>query len=165
MIRNVTENSSATHWPITSRRTDDIMVLGMPSEKRRRSKMRRHDDWFRQAERVLEATRLLLQGGFHEQVCFLSQQAAELAAKAWLESKGRIRTGHSISYLLKQAGRVKPELIAKARLLDRYYIPPRYPNGFAEGAPMDYYDASTAKEAINCAQDILEFVKTKIKGL
>jgi len=127
--------------------------------------MRRHEDWFRQAERVLEATRLLLQGGFYEQVCFLSQQAAELAAKAWLESRGRIRAGHSISYLLKEAGQVKPEIRAKARILDRYYIPPRYPNGFAEGAPMDYYDEPTAKEAIDCAQDILEFVKTKIKRL
>lgn len=127
--------------------------------------MRRHQDWFRQAERVLEAARLLLHGGFYEQVCFFSQQSAELAAKAWLESRGRIRTGHSISSLLKQAGRVTPELLAKARILDRYYIPPRYPNGFAEGAPMDYYDEPTAQEAIDCAQDILEFIKAKIKGL
>jgi HEPN domain-containing protein len=67
--------------------------------------------------------------------------------------------------LLKQAGPVKPEILTKARLLDRYYVPPRYPNGFAEGAPMDYYDQPTAKEAVDCAQDILEFVKTKIKGL
>jgi len=141
------------------------MSFDMTAGKRRKANMRRHQDWFRQAERVVEATRLLLQGGFYEQVCFLSQQAAALAAKAWLESQGRIRTGHSISHLLKQARQIKPEILAKARILDRYYIPPRYPNGFAQGAPMDYYDEPTAKEAIDCAQNILEFIKTKIKGL
>lgn len=127
--------------------------------------MRRHHDWLRQAERVLEASRHLLRGRFYDQVCFLSQQAAELAAKAWLESKGKIRSGHSISYLRKYAGTTPPEIAAKARILDRYDIPPRYPNGFACGAPMDYYDEATAQEAIACAHDILEFVRAKIKRL
>lgn len=110
----------------------------------------------------MEASRLLLRGRFYDQVCFLSQQAAELAAKALLESKGKIRPGHSISYLLKHAGRVPSEIVTKARTLDRYYIPPRYPNGFAHGAPMDYYDQATAQEAIAYAHDILEFVRAKI---
>jgi HEPN domain-containing protein len=47
-------------------------------------------------------------------------------------------------------------------VLDRYYIPTRYPNGFPAGAPMDYYDQPTAEEAVRLAGSILEFVGAQL---
>jgi len=120
--------------------------------------MRRQADWFRQAKRKLESARWDIQGEFYEDACFSAQQAAELAVKALLESQGRIELGHSVYQLLQTAGDVPAEVLAAARVLDRYYIPTRYPNGFPAGAPMDYYDQPTAEEAVEFAETILEFV-------
>lgn len=127
--------------------------------------MRRHRDWLRQAQRKLESAQWAIQGGFYEDACFSAQQAAELAAKALLESQGRIELGHSVLQLLQAAGVRQRKILAAARLLDRYYIPTRYPNGFAQGAPMDYYDKPTAQEAVHRAQDIVDFVETQVAGI
>lgn len=124
--------------------------------------MRRHADWFRQAQRKLDSARWDIQGGFYEDACFSAQQAAELAAKALLESQGRIELGHSVYHLLQTAGGVPQEVLDAARVLDRYYIPTRYPNGFPAGAPMDFYDQPTAEEAVRLAERILEFVGAQL---
>ena len=124
--------------------------------------MRRHADWFRQAQRKLDSARWDIQGNFHEDACFSAQQAAELAAKALLESQGRIELGHSVFQLLQKADGVPQSILEAARVLDRYYIPTRYPSGFAAGAPMDYYDQSTAEEAVGLAESVLEFVGPRL---
>jgi len=124
--------------------------------------MRRHADWFRQAQRKLDSARWDIQGQFYEDACFSAQQAAELAAKALLESRGRIELGHSVYQLLRVAGDAPPEILNAARVLDRYYIPTRYPNGFAAGAPMDYYDQSTAEESVRLAESILGFAGAQL---
>jgi HEPN domain-containing protein len=124
--------------------------------------MRRHADWFRQAERKLDSARWDIQGQFYEDACFSAQQAAELAAKALLESQGRIEMGHSVYQLLQTAGGVPTEILDAGRVLDRYYIPTRYPNGFPAGAPMDFYDQPTAEEAVKLAERVLAFVSTQI---
>jgi HEPN domain-containing protein len=120
--------------------------------------MLRHADWFRQAERKLDSARWDIQGAFYEDACFSAQQAAELAAKALLERQGRIERGHSVLQLLQTAGGVPQDVLDAARVLDRYYIPTRYPNGFPAGAPMDYYDEPTAQEAVRLAETILGYV-------
>jgi HEPN domain-containing protein len=124
--------------------------------------MRRHTDWFRQAERKLDSARWDIQGQFYEDACFSAQQSAELAIKALLESQGRIEIGHSVYQLLQRVGGALEEVLDAARILDRYYIPTRYPNGFPAGAPMDYYDQSTAEEAVKLAERILEFVRPQL---
>jgi HEPN domain-containing protein len=117
--------------------------------------MRRYADWFRQAQRKLDSARWDIQGKFYEDACFSAQQAAELAL---LESRGRIELGHSLYHLSQTVGDVPPDVLNAARVLDRYYIPTRYSNGFPAGAPMDFYDLPTAEEAVELAQSILEFV-------
>lgn len=119
----------------------------------------------RQAERKLASARWDLKGAFYEDACFTAQQAAELAAKALLESQGRVELGHSVQALLKGAGVADADLINGARTLDRYYIPTRYPNGFASGAPMDYYDEPTAEEAVELAARIVRFVADELARL
>lgn len=120
--------------------------------------MRRHADWFRQAQRRLESARWAIKGAFYEDACFGAQQASELAVKALLERQGRIELGHSVFQLLQSVGNVPPGILTAARVLDRYYIPTRYPDGFPSGAPMDFYDEPTAEEAVKHAEEILGFV-------
>ena len=50
-------------------------------------------------------------------------------------------------------------LIEGGKLLDKFYLLTRYPNGFASGAPTDYFTAEEAKEAIDCASQIIRFCK------
>jgi HEPN domain-containing protein len=122
----------------------------------------RHDDWYRQAERKLDSARWDIEGQFYEDACFSAQQAAELAIKALHQKRGRVELGHSVYQLLQKAEDAPPELVNAARVLDRYYIPTRYPNGFPEGAPMDFYDRPTAEEAVSYAAAILGFVRERI---
>ena len=57
---------------------------------------------------------------------------------------------------------VTTELLDSARALDKQYIPTRYPNGFAQGAPTDYYTRRDAGESIGHAQSILSFCQAAI---
>jgi HEPN domain-containing protein len=70
--------------------------------------------------------------------------------------------GHSVYLLLRAAGDVRPEVLDAARVLDRNYIPTRYPNGFPAGAPMDFYDRPVAEEAVAYAEAILGFVRAQL---
>jgi HEPN domain-containing protein len=53
-------------------------------------------------------------------------------------------------------------LIERARVLDGYYIPPRYPNSHPEGAPFEHYGPLQSEEAIRYAREILEFVRAHL---
>ena len=53
-------------------------------------------------------------------------------------------------------------LLEHAQLLDAYYIPTRYPNGFAEGKPADYYIRKQAQETLDAASEIIRFRKSHI---
>ncbi|MGA1843999.1 MAG: HEPN domain-containing protein [bacterium] len=48
-------------------------------------------------------------------------------------------------------------LIELAQLLDTFYIPTRYPNGFSIGKPADYYNKRMAGEALHAAEEIIRF--------
>ncbi|MBI3988536.1 MAG: HEPN domain-containing protein [candidate division NC10 bacterium] len=124
--------------------------------------MRRYKDWLRQAKRKLQSAEWDLQGGFYEDACFSAQQAAELAAKALAESRRRLEVGHSVLAILQSLEDTPSELERAARVLDRYYIPTRYPNNWPAGAPMDYYDEETAREAIAFARLVIEYVEGKV---
>ncbi len=127
--------------------------------------MDRSEDWLKQAKRDLKVARVTLENKFFEWTCFLSQQAAEKAVKALCE-KLRIECwGHSVSRILKGLPiNVPREIIEYAMILDRYYIPTRYPNGFETGAPAEYYTEKDAVEAIMYAEKIINFCEKHIQG-
>jgi len=54
------------------------------------------------------------------------------------------------------------ELIDKAKILDNYYIPSRYPNSHPEGAPYEYFGLKQSEEAIKYASEIIEFVRNEM---
>lgn len=117
-------------------------------------------DWLRQARRDLESAVWEAKGGFYDWACFAAQQAAEKALKALYQRLGGEVRGHSVFKLLQGLEDkifIPPELKEIARKLDRYYIPTRYPNGWPEGIPAEYYTEEDSREAITGARKILRF--------
>lgn len=125
-------------------------------------------DWLRQARSDLKHARTSLEHGEYEWSCFASQQAAEKGVRAVYFHLGGDRWGHSLLALLsglrERIGEaVTPELLDAARHLDKHYIPTRYPNGFAAGAPVDYYSGRDAEESIDHAESVLAFCEAAFR--
>lgn len=125
----------------------------------------RAKDWLRQATRDLEQAEDSRKAGRHEWACFAAQQAAEKAVKALHLHMGQEAWGHVIARLLRElpsAVSCPEDLIEKARVLDNFYIPARYPNSHPEGAPFEHYGPLQSGEAIRYAREIIEFVRAKM---
>ncbi len=120
----------------------------------------RSADWLAQAQRDLRHAGNACASEDYEWSCFSGQQAAEKAVKAvYLHLHGE-GWGHSTFKLLqglKDKLSIPTALLDAARALDKHYIPARYPNGFDQGIPGDYYTAKDAKEAIDHARRIITF--------
>ena len=127
--------------------------------------------WMSQAEYTLESARSDLLSGFYSWACFKAQQAAEYALKALLYGRGIMVYGHSLKHLFDVLSKEDPdidvpeEMFRIARLLDRHYIPPRYPDAYIEGAPYEYYGETDAEEAIKAAKRVLDFIRGVVDGL
>jgi len=125
----------------------------------------RYKDWLKQSESDLKHSRNALKDGDYEWSCFAAQQAAEKAVKALFMKINKEAWGHTVSILLSNLPEdLKPEqkLIDKAKILDKHYIPSRYPNGFEMGAPVDFYTKEEAENSIKIAEEIIEFCKSNI---
>ena len=59
---------------------------------------------------------------------------------------------------------VPPGLLEAAQTLDVHYVPTRYPNGHAAGAPGEHYGSRQSQEAISCAREIIEFCRVQMAG-
>lgn len=119
----------------------------------------------RQAEKDLEHARHALEDADLEWACFAAQQAAEKAVKALYQKLGASARGHSVAMLLSQLPpgvAVDQTLIDKAKVLDKHYIPPRYPNAYPSGAPFEYYTHEEAARAIEYADAIVGFCRDRI---
>lgn len=121
--------------------------------------MNRYQDWLAQADRDLEKAQIDYQYQYWEWVCFTCQQAAEKAVKSLLMKAGISVWGHAITPMLHRINfiNLSAELFEQAQLLDAYYIPARYPNGFAEGKPADYFNQQKAQQALDAARDLIRF--------
>jgi HEPN domain-containing protein len=126
----------------------------------------RHADWFRQAEADLRHANNSRESKDYEWSCFAAHQAAEKALKAVFLKLGMDAWGHTLTALIGNLPPPLPEpsqsLVDSARVLDKYYIPTRYPNGFDSGAPTDYYTQLEASEAIQHAEAILDYCRDQI---
>ena len=73
--------------------------------------------------------------------------------------------GHSLVKLLSalsDASEDAARTVESARALDKLYIVARYPNGFSEGAPADYFDAADAQEALSHAERVHDYCRCQI---
>lgn len=127
----------------------------------------RSQDWYKQAQRDLESARTQAREEFFEWACFISQQAAEKAVKAAYQKLAAEAWGHSVYDLLKGLAEKVPvsaELFDSARLLDKFYIPARYPNGWSEGFPGEYITKKDAEDAVSGSEKILRFCEGILAG-
>ncbi|MBU7029551.1 MAG: HEPN domain-containing protein [Theionarchaea archaeon] len=125
--------------------------------------------WFKQAERTLETAKWNLKGGFYEEACFLSQQAAEKSLKAYLYSKGRrVLMTHSTFELARECMKFSKDfsdLITYCRYLDRHYLPARYPNAVPGGTPYEIYTKQDSEKSIIQAEEILKTVEMLLEEI
>jgi len=119
--------------------------------------------WLAQASADVEAAAHLVAGEHFNVACFLAQQAAEKVLKAFLYYRGAVEVwGHSAAELCERCAELEPsfrEFASPAALLDKYYIPTRYPNGLPGGIPKNAFDKVEAERALDIAVSIIETVK------
>lgn len=125
--------------------------------------------WLRQAEHDVRIAERHLQEASYSDCCFMSEQTAQKALKAFLFAQGeRMVVEHSIFRMLKRAAGYDQGFTApleNGKVLDQYYIPTRYPDALAEPAvPFESYTQQQASQALAFAREIVIMVKTKVSG-
>jgi len=121
--------------------------------------------WLDQARADLYGAEALLAAGSYHLACFVAEQVAEKALKAFLFAQGEeIVLGHS-EVLASHAAEYDPEfeeLRSQVASLDGYYIPTRYPNALPDSIPARVFGRHNAEEALTQARTALGFVARKL---
>ena len=97
---------------------------------------------------------------FYPQICFQCQQAVEKYLKGFLVyHKRKFPKIHDLTQLLRLCAKIDKnffKFLEKVDILSQYYLVSRY--------PLEYPPAKKeqAKEALNIAKDIINFIKSKI---
>lgn len=122
--------------------------------------------WLRQAVQDLEDADFSRQGGRFNLACFLGQQAAEKAVKAYLYHR-RVEDvwGHSLIDLCEDAklfDMMFDTIKSIARQLDKYFEMTRYPSYLPGGIPSEAFDRVDADRSIELSHQVVDFVKGRI---
>ena len=129
--------------------------------------MRRTADWLRQAEADFRAANNLTRSEDYAFACFAAQQAAEKALKAVLEERVVPAFGHDLFELVgavQDTGLTVPgDVVEACARLNRMYIPTRYPDAFAAGAPADRFTRQDAEGAVADAERIIGFARGAVR--
>ena len=126
-----------------------------------RSKNQREAErWLQTAEEDLEAAELLLDAGKYAHCCFLAQQSGEKAVKALWYLADAYPWGHSIQRLVidfpdRESLPELQEWIERAALLDKFYIPTRYPNGLPDLTQGQVYRLDDAVRGMEAARALV----------
>ena len=128
--------------------------------------------WLKTARYDLDTAQILLENKRYAHCCFLSQQSAEKALKSiyyFLDEEG---WGHSVLKLIDDMLSLDEKLYSRfepfkeeAVVLDKFYIPTRYPNGLPEITPDVAFTEKEAREGITIAQNILELAESVVNDL
>ena len=113
--------------------------------------------WLLTAEEDLRAAESLSQAGLFAPACFHAQQSGEKALKALWYLVDAEPWGHAVQRLVadfpRRAELPDPETwIERAALLDKFYIPTRYPNGLPDLTPGQVYRQADATRGIEAAR-------------
>ena len=122
--------------------------------------------WLRQAEQDLEDAEFNLGGNKFNLTCFLGQQAAEKAVKAFLYHRGAEDVwGHSLIDLCEDAkifDMFFDTIKSEARQLDKYHYITRYPEFLPSGISSEAFEREDADRAIELSQFVVNFVKERV---
>lgn len=124
--------------------------------------------WLEQAQMDLKWARHLNDEGAYYLVCFLAQQVAEKALKAFLYAQGEeLVVGHSVRQLCQRAAAYDTRFQAGLNewaILDSFYIPTRYPNGLPDDIPARVYSQTAAASALSLAEEVVAAVESWFSG-
>ncbi|MEW6569357.1 MAG: HEPN domain-containing protein [Chloroflexota bacterium] len=134
----------------------------------RRSPLEEGRRWLEQAEEDLRWASSLADQGAHHLVCFLAQQVAEKAIKAFLYAQGEeVVLGHSVQRLCEAAAAYHGDFAGKGQrwsLLDSYYVTARYPNSLPDSIPARVLTRDAAREAVHLAEEAVAFARQLLAG-
>jgi len=119
--------------------------------------------WLNQAKDDLSWAKDTLDDKRYSGVCFLTQQAAEKALKAYLFSKKQrlIRT-HNLERLLEKCTLFERKFLRLKRncqVLNEFYTDTRYPDIWDRTR---FNDESLAKDALRLAEAVVKFIERNI---
>jgi HEPN domain-containing protein len=122
--------------------------------------------WLEQAEADRKGAQLLFDGGSYHLACFVGQQVAEKALKAFIYAQGEeFVIGHSVEALCSWAAQFDSDfgkLRESVAPLDGYYIPTRYPNSLPDSIPARVYTRTVSEEVLRLVDEVLNLVKLKL---
>ena len=122
--------------------------------------------WLRQANQDLDDANFTLAGGRFNLACFLGQQAAEKAIKAFLYHRGAEDVwSNSLIDLCEDAKLFEmffDTIKSEARQLDKYYDITRYPHRLPGGIPSEAFDLIDADRAMELSQLVVNFVGERL---
>jgi HEPN domain-containing protein len=126
--------------------------------------------WIETALEDLDAARVLRESGKFAHACFHAQQAGEKAVKAVWHLIGEDPWGHSLKKLIEDLGEVDQKacaalspVVKDGMVLDRFYIPTRYPNGLPDITPAAAFDEADADACRDHAEKIVRTVKALLE--
>ena len=120
------------------------------------------ENWLKQAEADLRSSENSLKSGDYYLSAFMAQQATEKALKAlYIQEKNELIKTHSVSKLGK-LNNVPKEILHKLSLLEPVYQETRYPD-ISSKIPAEEFEEKDAVELFNAAEEVLEWIKRKIK--
>ena len=124
--------------------------------------------WLEQAQADLKWTRHLFDAGAYYLVCFLAQQTAEKALKAFLYAQGEeMVTGRSVRSLCRRAAGYDAgfgDYTDEWGILDSYYVPTRYPNGLPDDIPARIYNRAAAASALALVGAVVAYVQRQLSA-
>ena len=125
--------------------------------------------WLLTAEEDIRAAEVLAAGAMFAQACFYAQQSAEKAVKSLWYAIDADPWGHSVQRLLSEfpakAGDDDWEpWITRGALLDKLYIPTRYPNGLPDLTPGQVYGRDDADRALEAAAFLVAHCRDWMTG-
>ena len=124
--------------------------------------------WLEQAEADRKGAQLLFDGGSYHLACFVGQQVAEKALKAFLYAQGEeFVIGHSVEALCRWAAQFDADfekLREEVAPLDGYYVPTRYPNSLPDSIPARVYTRTVAEEVLRLTDQVVHLVRKKVSS-
>ena len=125
--------------------------------------------WLEQAEADRRGAQLLFDGASYHLACFLAQQVAATAIKAFLYAQGEeMVVGHSVEALSCWAAKYDAAFETLREVtapLDGYYIPTRYPDSLPGSIPARVYTHAAGESTLCMADLVLEAVRERLHSM